>query len=119
MHQPSSHPAESSSPPQSRAIRWYRILLWLMPTCVALATAFGGMALESIAGWAKPFGAVWWAVNAFSTLGLGLFDSMFRPPESRETFESTVTFFIVQLIFVPVGLVALSLLLLLLLPGSW
>jgi hypothetical protein len=104
-------------PSPNRAIVWYRFLLWLMPACVALTSAVVGTLLASTLGsWTEPFQLTWWAINLASTLGLGTFETLLRPPESRDMFESLVTFVILQFLIVPV-IFGLIVVLLFLMPG--
>jgi len=91
----------------NRAIRWYRFMLWMMPTCIALTTAFlidwlcrefqiGNRSLPII---------LWWALNILSTIGIGIFESRFdrtpaHPALSKQT-PRALRFVLLQFFIVP------------------
>lgn len=89
-------------PPPNRALGWYRFLLWVMPSCVAITSAVAFSWLAGRIGWqAKPFDGRWLAFNFVATLGIGMFESMRRPREAREIFMATATFVFLQLFITP------------------
>jgi hypothetical protein len=95
-----------SLPPPNRAIGWYRFMLWVMPTCVALTTAFGSV-------WASGMWGVnvdllvlgWFVLNSLATVGLAVFEAKLRNrpdgPVSLKTDAGVIRFFLLQILIVP------------------
>lgn len=93
-------------PPPNRAIGWYRFMLWMMPTCIALATAFGvgwlASGVRSTHDGLLLYG--WFFLNILTTLGLGLFEVKLRnshPSLAIETRLGVARFFMLQFLIVP------------------
>lgn len=78
------HPDHESLPdalPLSRAADWYRSILWLMPTCVAVTTLFGGdMLLRWFPVLVRHGAFMWVLVNFISTVALGIFRANLNQP---------------------------------------
>lgn len=93
-------------PPPNRAIGWYRFMLWMMPTCIALTTAFG---LGWFASLLRPthdgllmYG--WFFLNILTTLGIGFFEVKLRnsdPSLAIETRSGVARFFLLQFLIIP------------------
>lgn len=101
-------------PPPNRAIGWYRFMLWMMPTCIALTTAYGFWWLTSFSrfGFDPDLALIGWlALNTLSTISIGFFEAKLRnqsePPPLLE-FKFRVTLFsFLQLFIIPVVSLAL------------
>lgn len=92
-------------PPPNRASGWYRFMLWMMPTCIALTTAFGFGWLTTIVRFDPNFLLFgWFLFNTLSTLGIGYFEVNLRnydPSLSIGTRSGMVGFFFLQILIVP------------------
>lgn len=79
MSQLPGHQNPPVSPPPNRAIGWYRFMLWLMPTCVAITTAIGFVWLSSqlrLNGNLMVLG--WFVLNILATHCFAVFDAKLR-----------------------------------------
>jgi len=91
--------------PPNRAIGWYRFMLWMMPTCIALTTIFGFAWLSSVVRF--PLGLMWtgWFIfNILATLGIGYFEVKLRnsdPSIAIETRSGVGRFFALQFLIIP------------------
>ena len=66
-------------PPPNRAIGWYRFMLWMMPTCIALTSVFGlGWLTSVIRANGQLMLIGWFAFNLLATLGIGFFEVNLR-----------------------------------------
>lgn len=95
-------------PPPNRAIGWYRFMLWMMPTCIALTTAYGFWWLTSVSRLRfdpNPTLIGWFALNTLSTIGIGIFEAKLRnQSESPSLFEfkpRVILFAFLQLFIIP------------------
>jgi nitrate reductase NapE component len=96
-------------PPPNRAIGWYRFMLWVMPTCVAITSAFG---LEWLSNHLIFFRGdrllvVWWVFNIAAAIGIGIFEVKLNRPlpgqqEVRLDPAKVVKFVVLQFVIVPV-----------------
>ena len=108
MQQP-DHDSLPDAPPLSRAADWFRTLLWLMPTCVAVTTLLGGDALSR---WWFPALSrhgvfLWLLINFTSTIALGIFRAKLNQPRwdglaPRFDPVEVVRFVVMQIFIVPV-----------------
>jgi hypothetical protein len=94
--------------PPNRAIGWYRFILRMMPTCIALTTAFGVWWLASFSGIHFDPDLImigWLALNAPSTVGIAIFEAKLRnqsEPPMLLGFKSRVfLFFLLQILMIP------------------
>lgn len=94
------------NPPPNRAIGWYRFMLWLMPTCIALTTAYGFAWLpvgRYLSGDLLVLG--WFVLNALATVGIAIFEAKLRSrpdrPVSLITDAGWIRFFLLQVLIVP------------------
>jgi hypothetical protein len=92
-------------PPPNRAIGWYRFMLWMMPTCIAITTLFGIAWLASVVQIHTDFWViVWFIFNILATLGIGYFEVKLRnsdPSRSIETRTGVARFFMQQFLIIP------------------
>ena len=93
-------------PPPNRAIGWYRFIVWVMPTCVALTTAPGFIWLNSKLRWNGDLLVLgWFVINTVAIVGLAVFDAKLRNrpdhPVSLKTDAGVVRFFLLQLLIIP------------------
>ncbi|MEK7951030.1 hypothetical protein [Luteolibacter soli] len=91
-------------PPPNPSIRWFRVVVWLMPTCIAFTTLLALDLVAPLLG--GPFGCWlfgWGTVNLATTYGLGLFDGKLRRSRLSpdDVFPPEAQFLILQLIIVP------------------
>jgi magnesium-transporting ATPase (P-type) len=96
-------------PPPNRAIGWYRFMLWVMPTCVAITSAFG---LGWLAGHLRSLNDnsliwIWVVLNIVAAIGIGIFQARLESPNLRRRDGSVrparvVSFVMLQFIIVPV-----------------
>ncbi|RYD62703.1 MAG: hypothetical protein EOP83_13920 [Verrucomicrobiaceae bacterium] len=102
--------------PPNRAIEWYRFLLWMMPTCVALTTIVGFAWLVEELGF-RQSGVVWgcwWVFNIAAAIGAGIFDlKLAHPRWKKEAVRvepvKVLTFVVLQAFIVPLlGLVIVA-----------
>jgi hypothetical protein len=94
------------SPPPNRALGWYRFIVWVMPTCVALTTALGCIWLTSQLRWKGDLLVLgWFVVNTLAIVGLAIFDAKLRNrpdnPVSLKTDAVMIRFFLLQLLIIP------------------
>ncbi len=94
-------------PPPNRALGWYRFMLWMMPTCIAITTAFGIDWLGYGLGHRDDLLVViGFALNLASTIGIGIFESRFHRhwdgSVERPGAAGVVKFVLLQFIIVPV-----------------
>ena len=92
------------SPPPNPAIAWYRTMLRIMPTCIAVPTLLAIDFLDSrfsdVPGWAWFTG--WFVFNLTATVGLGLFDHRLAGGRGKEPeLVAVVRFMLLQLIVPP------------------
>jgi hypothetical protein len=100
---------EGLPPPDNRAIGWYRFMLWMMPTCVAITSAFG---IGWLANLLRLRGGellilVWFVFNIAAAIGVGIFEVKLESPRWRRSDgrlkPSRVLYFVLlQFIIVPV-----------------
>ena len=94
-------------PPPNRAIGWYRFMLWLMPAFVVAGTAVGLSWLGSVMPWQWDFLPLFWFfLNLATTAGIGFFESQLRRPPSPKPANSAAKFTALQILVVPVVLIA-------------
>lgn len=92
-------------PPPNRAIGWYRFMLWMMPTCIAVTTVFGFGWIESVVR--VPSGLLrdgWFVFNLLAAVGIGCFDAKLGDSQSgasRPTRTRVVRFVLLQCLIVP------------------
>lgn len=89
-------------PPPNRGIIWYRVMLWLMPTCIAGTTAIAGTLL----GFSGELPLIIWTLlNVASIFGVGVFEAKLKSRPNRvETFNTdlgVIRFFLLQLLIIP------------------
>lgn len=88
----------SEVPPPNRAIGWYRFMLWMMPTCIAITTAVGiDWLADRLRFGGYPSLVLWFVLNVAATLGVGYFDSGFRQPPSQKPATAAARFLLIQL----------------------
>ena len=94
--------------PPNRAIGWYRFMLWTMPTCIALTTAFGfGWLASNVRIRIDPDLTVigWFVLNTLSTVGIAIFEAKLRNrpdhPVSLKSDAGVVRFVLLQLLIIP------------------
>lgn len=94
-------------PPPNRAIGWYRFMLWMMPTCIALTSVFGLGWLSATLG--PPYDGLmlfaWLLVNIPTTVGIGFFEVKLRngdPSLRIEIWPGVIGFFLFQILIIPV-----------------
>jgi hypothetical protein len=93
-------------PPPNRAIGWYRFMLWMMPTCIAITTVFGIDWLSNVLrlGGSLPL-ILWCFLNIASTIGIGIFESRFDRfpvhPAIGNQMPRALRFVILQFFIVP------------------
>ena len=97
---------EPKIPPPNRALGWYRFIVWVMPTCVALATGLGCIWLNSVQKWNGDLLVLgWFVINTAAIVGLAGFDAKLRNrpdhPVALKTDEGVVRFFLLQLLIIP------------------
>lgn len=93
-------------PPPNRAIGWYRFMLWMMPTCIALTTAFGLGWLQSVVRIHPDLQIVgWFVVNTLATVGIAIFEAKLRSrpdlPVSLKTDSGVIRFVLLQILIIP------------------
>ena len=95
-------------PPPNRAIGWYRFMLWSMPTCIALTTAYGFWWLTSVSRFRfdpDPTLIGWLALNTLSTISIGIFEAKLRnqsePPSLFESKSRVILFSFLQIFIIP------------------
>jgi hypothetical protein len=91
-------------PPPNPSLRWFRVVLWLMPTCLAFTTAQLAIWLQpGLGGSSGSWLLGWGGMNLATTYGLGILDRKSSrsklPPD--DVFPPEVQFFVLQLILVP------------------
>ncbi len=94
-------------PPPNRAIGWYRFMLWTMPTCVAITTAFGAIWLVSVAKMSSNISVgIWFAVNIASAFAIGTFEARFHRAGQRSSRKASLDriagFVAIQILLIPV-----------------
>ncbi|MCW1925824.1 hypothetical protein OKA05_24915 [Luteolibacter arcticus] len=99
--------------PPNRAIGWYRFVLWLMPTCVAITAAIG---LAWLLGVDKLAIVLWLIVTVGSTVAIGMFEARLQVASGRIGAEdqsaAILRFALLQVVLVPVLILGIVLLLL-------
>lgn len=91
-------------PPPNPSLRWFRVVLWLMPTCIAFPTLFVLEPLASMVGGpVGPWLFGWGMTNLVTTYVLGMFDQKLKPSTQPpdDVFPPEAQFLILQLILVP------------------
>jgi hypothetical protein len=95
-------------PPPNRAIGWYRFMLWMMPTAVAITSAIG---IGSLSNWMRWRGdlplLLWFVVNIAAAIGIGIFEvKLERPSRPGQVVQpessKVVKFVMLQFLVVPV-----------------
>lgn len=93
-------------PPPNRAIGWYRFLLWVMPTCIAITSVFGlGWLAQQLAFRNGDIMVmVWWGFNLAAVIGVGTFELKFQRRRDRiaERAGLVMMFVLLQFLIVPV-----------------
>lgn len=88
-------------PPPNRAIVWYRVMLWLMPTCIAGTTALGSIWLAEAMGLRLVLPILLWvALNFATTFALGVFESRLHYPPPLHRVDSAANFVYIQFFIV-------------------
>jgi len=96
-------------PPPNSAIGWYRFMLWMMPTCVAITSGFGfGWLANSMrirSGESVLLG--WLVFNIAAAAGIGYFQAKLESPRWRGVDGQVqpgrvVNFVLLQVLIVPV-----------------
>ena len=86
-------------PPPSRGIIGYRVMLWLMPTCIAGTTALGSIWLAEAVGLRLVLPILLWvALNFATTFALGLFEASLRQPLPPHHVDCAANFTFIQLL---------------------
>ena len=93
-------------PPPNRAIGWYRMVIWLMPTSVAISCMF---AIDWIRRWTSMeldrAAGISVGLTFFSVIVLGWiepkFDRRWDGQSERSTPTAVMRFFLLQMIIVP------------------
>jgi hypothetical protein len=93
-------------PPPNRAIGWYRFMLWMMPTCIALTTAFGfGWLSSFVRVHSDPIVGGWFVLNTLATVGIAIFEAKLRSrpdrPVSLKNDAGVIRFVLLQLLIIP------------------
>jgi hypothetical protein len=96
-------------PPSNRAIGWYRFMLWVMPTCVAIMSIYGFGWLAAEMGF-RHFGlfwGIWWVFNIAAAIGVGIFQAKLESPrwrgrDGRLRASRVANFVMLQFVIVPV-----------------
>jgi hypothetical protein len=95
--------------PPNRAIGWYRFMLWMMPTCVAITSAFGFAWLSDLLRFRAGdlLIATWFVLNIAAAIGIGIFQARLGCPnlrhrDGRPTTGQVVSFVMLQFLIVPV-----------------
>lgn len=100
---------EFPPPDNQAAIGWYRFMLWMMPTCVAITSAFGigwlAATLRVRSG--EPVVLGWLVFNIAAAAGIGYFQAKLESPRWRGVDGSVkpgrvVNFVMLQFLIVPV-----------------
>ena len=94
--------------PPNRAIGWYRFMLWMMPTCIALTTAYGFWLLTLVSRFHfdPDFIVIgWFGLNISSTVGIAIFEAKLRnqsePPMLLGFKARVFLFFLLQILMIP------------------
>ena len=83
MFDPPDEEDLARTPPVNNALECYRLLIWVMPTCVALVTAVGGSVLLRWLPVVTRDGlpvVLWAVVNLAATIALGIFRERLKEP---------------------------------------
>jgi hypothetical protein len=93
-------------PPPNRAIGWYRFMLWMMPTCIALTTAFAIGWLSDVLRIRGGFPVgLWCFLNIATTIGIGIFESRFdripAHPALSNQMPRALRFVLLQFFIIP------------------
>lgn len=100
-------PIEQANPvPSRRVIRCYRVILWIMPACIAFPTFYLFISLVNRNSSVGPLAfAIWILFNVASTIVLGWFDACLgrgeNPPAEFNNWKHTIFFVVLQVIEVP------------------
>ena len=92
-------------PPPDGAIGCYRFMLWMMPTGIALTTAFGfGWLYSVIQGTSHHFVFGWIILSTLASVGIGIFEAKLRdqsePPALLGFRSRVILFFLLQLLII-------------------
>ena len=97
------------SPPPNRAIGWYRFMLWMMPTCVAITSAIGLGWLVNVLRLrgGELLILVWLVFNIAAATGIGIFEAKLeRSPRPGQVVQpesaKVVKFVMLQFLVVPI-----------------
>ncbi|MEK7951395.1 hypothetical protein [Luteolibacter soli] len=103
-----SQPPYDGGPPPNRAIGWYRFVLWMMPTCVAITSAIGLGWLANVTRFrgGDLLVLVWFVFNIAAATGIGFFEAKLerspRPGRAAQSESAKVVKFVsLQFIVVP------------------
>jgi hypothetical protein len=105
-------PLSDPFPPPNPSLRWFRVVFWLMPTCLVFTTFLALGPLASMVGGPFLFWLIGWLwVNFAATYALGVIDQKLSgrsPAPEEDAFASEVAAFVgLQVILVPSVLVAM------------
>ena len=108
-----SRPLSDPFPPPNPSLRGFRVVLWLMPTCLVFRTYLALGALASTVDGPAGFRFVGWIwVNFAATYALGVIDQKLSgpTPPDDDAFASEVAAFVgLQVFLVPSLLLTISL----------
>ncbi|HEY1123937.1 MAG TPA: hypothetical protein VGE67_20125 [Haloferula sp.] len=101
-------------PPLNPSANWFRVAVWIMPTCLFFTTYHMLDPLASMVGGRSVFWLIGWlVVNLAATHALGIFDhklSGSSTPSENDAFAAEVTAFVgLQILVVPVVLLLIGL----------
>ena len=93
------------------SLRWFRAVVWMMPTCLAFTTLLLTIWLRPRLGISSEISlSAWGALNLATTYALGVLDGKLgrseRPPD--EIFPPQAQFLFLQLGLVPASLLAMA-----------
>ena len=109
MFDPPGDDELADAPPPNQAMEYYRLLIWLMPTCVAITTLVGCVPVRFWLSLATGQALLLWlAVNLAATIVLGIFHAKLKlsSPNEGEVAPrldpvDVVTFVVIQVFLVP------------------
>lgn len=92
------------------ALRWFRTILWFVPSVVVVAWFLGFLWLASHVRWFAP--GNWWIASIVAVLliwGIGIFERVLcggpvatmRKGQTREMLLDALVFVLIQLLFIP------------------
>ena len=98
-------------PPPNPSLRWFRVVVWMMPTCIAFATALlVGWLIRRVGDSSELWLLGWGGINLVTTYCLGVFDGRLRRSEQPPdvVFPPQAQFLVLQLGLVPASLLAMA-----------